>query len=76
MSNFVFNKKNYYWLLGGIGAILIGFLLMIGGASEDPKVFNGDELFSHRRITLAPFLVIAGYVVVIYAIMRKPKGEQ
>lgn len=72
-EKFVFAKNNIVLILSGIGITLIGFTLMIGGGSEDPNVFNEAELFSTVRITLAPFLVIAGYCVVIYGIMKKPK---
>ena len=68
---FSFSKKNYLIILGGIFLVLVGFLLMVGGGSENPKVFNGEELFSSRRITIAPILVIGGYVVVIFGIMKK-----
>lgn len=47
---------------------------MIGGGSEDPNTFNAEELFSPVRITVAPILVIAGYVVIIYGIMKKSKN--
>jgi hypothetical protein len=73
--HFTFRKENYILLLVGVALVLIGFLLMAGGGSDDPKVFNGEELFSFRRITLAPITVIAGYVVVIFAIMKKPKSQ-
>jgi len=72
-EKFVFGKNNIVMILAGIGITLLGFVLMIGGGSEDPNVFNTDELFSPVRITVAPFLVIAGYCVVIYGIMKKPK---
>ena len=68
-----FNRKNYQFLLVGIGVIAIGFLLMLGGGSEDPNVFNEDEIFSPIRITLSPILVLTGYVVVMYAIMKRSK---
>ncbi|MEZ4936120.1 MAG: DUF3098 domain-containing protein [Crocinitomicaceae bacterium] len=71
---FAFDKENYKFLFIGIGITILGFLLMIGGAAEDPNEFNADALYSHVRITLAPFLVIAGYAVVIYAIMKGKKG--
>lgn len=71
-EKFVFGKNNIILILAGIGVTLIGFVLMIGGGSEDPTVFNEAELFSPMRITVAPFLVIAGYCVVIYGIMKKP----
>ncbi len=72
-KNFVFDKSNYMFIIGGFALTLIGFLLMMGGASEDPNVFNEDEIFSPMRITVAPFLVITGYGIVIYGIMKKRK---
>ena len=72
---FSFNKQNYLIILAGVVLVLVGFMLMTGGGSEDPAVFNGDELFSARRITLAPFTVILGYVVVLFGIMKKQKIE-
>ncbi len=72
---FVFNRQKYMIMLAGIVLLLIGFLLMIGGGSEDPGKFS-YELFSFRRLTLAPILVILGFIVEIYAIMKKPKAEQ
>lgn len=73
-DNFVFEKDNKRFIIIGFVVTLIGFLLMMGGGSDDPTVFNGDELFSPIRITLAPFLVIAGYGVVLYGIMKKRKS--
>ena len=72
-KNFVFGKDNYIFIIGGFVLTLIGFVLMMGGASEDPNVFNADEIFSPIRITVAPFLVILGYGIVIYGIMKKRK---
>lgn len=69
---FALGKENYILLAIGFAIILIGFLLMIGGGTNDPKVFNADELFSFRRITLAPVIILAGFVFEIYAIMKKP----
>jgi hypothetical protein len=69
---FAFGKENYWLMLIGLAFILVGFLLMIGGGSDDPNVFNPD-IFSFRRITLAPLLVLAGYIIEIIAIMRKPR---
>ncbi len=71
-GEFAFGKENYILLLVGLFFIILGFLLMIGGGSDDPKVFNPD-IFSPRRLTLAPILILAGYVIEIFAIMRKPK---
>jgi len=72
-NKFVFGKDNYIYIISGIVITIIGFILMMGGGSEDRMAFNGDELFSSTRITLAPFLVILGYVIVIYGIMKKRK---
>ncbi len=69
-----FDRDNYLWVLIGIAFILIGFILMIGGGSNDPDVFN-EAIFSFRRITLAPVLVLIGFGVEIYAIMKKPKNK-
>ena len=71
-----FDKGNYRMLLIGIATVILGFILMTGGGSGDPNVFNADEIFSFRRITLAPIICLAGYAFILYAIMRKPKGEQ
>jgi hypothetical protein len=72
LGEFAFGKENYRLMLIGLFFIALGFLLMIGGGSKDPNVFS-YELFSFRRITLAPILIIAGYVIEIFAIMKKPK---
>ena len=71
-SDFAFGKENYKLLLIGLALILVGFILMIGGGSKDPKVFS-EDIFNFRRLTLAPILVLAGFVVEIFAIMKKPK---
>jgi hypothetical protein len=69
-----FSKDNYIWMLAGIVVIVIGMFLMAGGASKDPGVFLKDEVYSKTRITIAPILILAGLVIEIYAIFRKPKG--
>ncbi|HSG67539.1 MAG TPA: DUF3098 domain-containing protein [Bacteroidales bacterium] len=69
---FAFGKENYRLLLIGLAVILLGFLLMIGGGSDDPNVFS-EEIFSFRRMTLAPILVLSGYIIEIYAIMKKSR---
>lgn len=74
-QGFLFDKTNYYIMLAGLALILLGFVLMSGGKSTDPHVFNKEEIYSFRRITLAPILIIAGFVVEVVAIMRKPKTE-
>ena len=63
-------RKNYLWLLAGFGIILLGFALMCGGGSDDPEEFD-YAMFSWRRITLAPLLVVAGFAVEAYAIMKR-----
>ncbi|MBL4657429.1 MAG: DUF3098 domain-containing protein [Flavobacteriales bacterium] len=72
-SEFVFEKQGYMIVLAGIVMIIVGFALMSGGGSDDPAVFN-PEIFSFRRITLAPTVVMTGFALQIYAIMRRPKG--
>lgn len=72
IGDFAFGKENYRLMLIGLAFIVVGFLLMIGGGSSDPTKFN-PEIFSFRRITLAPILILAGYVIEIFAIMKKPK---
>ena len=71
IKHFGFDPKNYKFLIIGLIINVLGFILMIGGGSDDPSKFNADELFSPIRITLAPFLIIIGYVVIFYAIMKK-----
>jgi hypothetical protein len=72
-GEFAFGRENYRLMLIGLAFIVVGFLLMIGGGSEDPKVFN-PEIFSFRRLTLAPILILAGYAIELFAIMKKPKN--
>ena len=69
-----FDGMNYRMLILGILIVVIGFVLMTGGGSGDPNVFIEEEIFSFRRITLAPYTCMAGYMFIIYAIMRRPKG--
>jgi hypothetical protein len=69
----IFSKDNYTWMAIGAVVITIGMFLMAGGASTDPNVFNKDEVYSTRRITIAPLLILAGLVIEIYAIFKKPK---
>jgi hypothetical protein len=69
---FLFEKINYKILLIGIGVIALGFILMSGGGSDDPNVFN-DSVFDFRRIRLAPTTVLIGFGITIYAILKNPK---
>lgn len=68
-----FSRDNYVWVIIGLAFLLVGFLLMIGGGSNNPDEFN-KAIFSFRRITLAPILVLIGFGIQIYAIMKKPKN--
>ncbi|MEQ3661223.1 MAG: DUF3098 domain-containing protein [Flavobacterium sp.] len=69
---FLFDKINYKFLLIGLGVIALGFILMSGGGSEDPNVFN-EDIFNFRRIRLAPTTVLIGFGIVIYSIFKKEK---
>ena len=71
-SEFLFGKKNYIIMLIGLSFIVLGFILMAGGGSDDPQVFN-EEIYNFRRIRLAPTLVLIGLGIEIYAIMAKSK---
>lgn len=68
------SKENYKLMLIGLGIIILGFILMAGGGSDDPNVFD-ESIFSFVHITLAPIVVLAGFVFEIYAIMKKPSEE-
>ena len=73
-TGFALGKENYKLMAIGFAIIVIGFILMAGGGSNDPNVFSPD-IFSFRRITLAPIILIIGFAFEIYAIMKKPKGN-
>lgn len=69
---FIFDKTNYLIMVAGVVVILIGFLLMSGGGTTDPNVFPKEEIYSFRRITLAPIVVLLGFAIEIYAILKRP----
>ncbi len=69
-QEFLFDKANYKFLLIGIGVIVLGFILMSGGGSDDPKVYS-DAIFDFRRIRLAPTTVLIGFGITIYSIFKK-----
>jgi hypothetical protein len=71
-SEFLFGKENYKFLLIGLAVIALGFILMSGGANEDPNVFN-EDVFNFRRIRLAPTVVLLGFGITIYSILVKSK---
>lgn len=73
-TEFIFGKRNYKFMFIGLAFIAIGFILMSGGGSDDPNVFN-PQIFSWRRIRLAPTLVLIGFAFQIYAILLNPKKK-
>lgn len=74
-SEFIFGRKNYKFMLIGIAFIALGFILMSGGGSDDPNVFN-PEIYHWRRIRLAPALVLIGFAIEVYAILLKPENKE
>tara|TARA_B100000508_G_scaffold141097_1_gene147115 strand:+ start:226414 stop:226674 length:261 start_codon:yes stop_codon:yes gene_type:complete len=75
-QKFIFNRSNYMYLIVGVVLNVIGFLMMIGGGAESPNDFNGEELFSSMRITISPIVILLGYAVIIYSIMKKPSPSE
>jgi hypothetical protein len=71
-ADLAFGKENYILMIIGIVLIIVGFILMAGGKMEDPAAFN-PEIFSFRRITLAPVVVMLGFAIEVYAIVKKSK---
>lgn len=71
-KNFIFGRQNYKWMFVGLGFIALGFILMAGGGSDDPNVFN-PEIFSAQRIRVAPTLILIGFGIQIYAILKNFK---
>ena len=69
-NNIFFTKQNYILILAGLAVSILGYVLMAGGGSEDPTKFN-YEIFNTTRLTVAPFLIILGYVIVLIGIMKK-----
>jgi len=73
-SSSMFTKENYRWMGIGAAVIALGMILMAGGKSDDPGIFNAAEVYSARRITIAPILILLGLGIEVYAIFKKPKG--
>lgn len=71
---FALGKNNMKHILIGVGLIILGFVLMSGGGSDDPAHFS-EEIFNFRRITLAPIVSMAGFLWIILAIMKKPSQQ-
>jgi hypothetical protein len=74
-SQFVFERKNYKFMLIGLAVIVLGFILMTGGGSDDPNVFN-PEIYNWRRIRLAPALILIGFGIEVYAILLNPNKKK
>ncbi len=72
--NFVFGKRNYTFMFIGLAVIALGFILMAGGGSDDPNIFN-EEIYNFRRIRLAPALVLLGFGIEVYAILINPNKK-
>ena len=62
-------------MLGGVAVMILGYILMAGGKSDDPNVFNANEVYSPMRITVAPILILAGLIVLVFSIFRHPKAD-
>lgn len=75
VPDFIFEKQNYRLMFIGIGFIILGYLLMSGGGSDDPNIFN-PEIYNWRRIRLAPTLVLIGFAIQVYAILLKPNQKK
>lgn len=73
VTNTLFGKENYKWMVIGLVVMAIGFFLMAGGKSSNPNVFQDKDVYSTTRITIAPILIIAGLIIEIFAIMKKPE---
>ncbi|HLT33152.1 MAG TPA: DUF3098 domain-containing protein [Aquaticitalea sp.] len=74
-NDFIFGKKNYKFMLIGFAFIALGFILMAGGGSDDPNVFD-ESIFSWRRIRLAPTLILIGFGIEVFAILLNPNKEK
>ena len=74
-TSLLFERDNIKWMVIGGAVLVLGLLLMAGGKGKDPNVFDVDQIYSWRRVTLAPILVVGGLLIEIYAIMKRPKTK-
>ena len=72
-EKFLFQRENYILFGIGLAFIILGFILMTGGGSDDPQIYN-EELFNSRRIIFSPLLIVIGFVIEVFAILRRPKS--
>ncbi len=73
-AEIIFEKLNYYIIAAGSALVILGFILMIGG-NKDPKVFNYDEIYSFQRITLSPIVIVLGFLVITFGILKRPNSN-
>ena len=71
-NNLLFKKENYKYMIIGVIFIMMGFIIMSGGGSDDPSIFK-DEIYNFRRIRLAPALILIGFAIQVYAILKSIK---
>lgn len=69
----LFNNTNFLWMIAGAVVMIIGFLVMAGGRSDNPAVFNDNEVYSTTRITIAPILILTGLVILMFSLFRNQK---
>ena len=69
---FLFDRQNYMIMAAGVAVIVLGFVLMVGPANDNPAVFPADEIYSFRRTSLAPVVVMIGFLIEVYAILKRP----
>ncbi len=72
----LFTKENFKWMVIGIVVLAIGMMLMAGGRSDDPQVFDFNQVYSFRRVTAAPIVILLGLAIEIFAIFKKPKAAR
>jgi hypothetical protein len=75
-NDLAFTATNYKLFLIGLGIVVVGYLLMSGGGNGDPNAFDATEIFSGRRITVAPIVVLVGYLFVVYAILKRDRSSE
>jgi hypothetical protein len=76
IEHFGFDPRNYKWLFIGLAINVLGYILMIGGGAETLNEFKEEELFSPIRITLSPILIVAGYVIILFSIMKRQSSNE